>query len=117
MIKIKTGVKPRNLIIAAAIANVAQELNITLTVTSGIDGKHMVDSKHYIGEALDIRTRGVESYRKDVIKNLKIRLGMDYDVIDESDHIHVEYDPKITKTGRKHASKRSNESKRRIAKR
>jgi hypothetical protein len=95
MIYVKRGVTPKNLTIMAAVANAAEEVGVALTVTSGTDGKHMTGSKHYIGGALDVRTRGlIPADQLDVRNTIKRRLGKDYDVVLESDHIHVEYDPK-----------------------
>lgn len=95
MIKIKTGVAPRNLIIAAAIANVAEELKMTLWITSGIDGAHMVGSKHYIGEALDMRRSNLVGKEDFVIDKIQKRLGKNYQIILEKTHIHIEYDPNV----------------------
>lgn len=65
------------------------------TITSGIDGKHMIGSKHFIGHALDFRTRGIGALELETIsKKLKERLGRDYDVVIEETHLHVELDPK-----------------------
>ena len=95
MIKVKDGVTPKNLVIAAAIANTSQELGLELTITSGTDGKHMKGSKHYTGEALDLRSNNLtKSQTNKVVGVLKKRLGAAYQVIVESDHIHIEYDPK-----------------------
>lgn len=95
MIKVKTGVTPRNLIIAAALANVAEEEKLELVITAGTDGKHMVGSKHYTGEALDIRTSNLtQGQILLVMSGLKHRLGSSYDVLIEADHVHVEFDPK-----------------------
>ncbi len=64
-------------------------------VTSTTDGKHMVGSKHYIGYAGDLRRRHVKDGDIELIdEKLKTELGNDYDVVLESDHWHVEYDPK-----------------------
>lgn len=96
MIKVKDGVTPRNLYIAAAIANAAWDLPYDITITSGTDGQHMVGSKHYLGAALDIRTSNFPA-KKDIeffIQRLQTRLGKDYQVILEADHIHAEHDPK-----------------------
>jgi hypothetical protein len=91
MLKVKAGVKPANLIIAAAAANVSEELTLTIWITSGTDGKHMKTSLHYEGAALDFR---ISNLLKEDIKvfmmAMKRRLGARYDVILESDHIHVE---------------------------
>lgn len=68
---------------------------ITPTITSGVDGTHKAGSLHYSGDALDWRiwesnAAGVTSQ---IVGELAGYLGADYDVILESDHIHVEYDP------------------------
>lgn len=95
MIYIKRGVNPKNLTIMAAVANVAQLDELSLTVTSGTDGKHMKGSKHYVGDALDIRTRGLDQAQVMLVAtHISERLGNGYDVVVEKDHIHVEYDPK-----------------------
>jgi len=79
---IKTGVTPRNLYILAAIANAAWDLPYNITITSGTDGKHMVGSKHYSGNALDIRTFSFQSTKdRDMfIARLNTRLGPQYDI-------------------------------------
>jgi hypothetical protein len=69
------------------------------TITSGDDGKHMINSLHYKGLAIDLRTRDLEggslgSIAKGIHAELKGLLGRDYDVVLEKDHIHLEYDPK-----------------------
>jgi len=68
------------------------------TITSGLDGKHMAGSKHYSGEAVDLRSYHLnDEQTKNILKDLKNSLGNDYDVVDEtktkSPHIHIEYDP------------------------
>jgi hypothetical protein len=66
-----------------------------IVVTSVLDGKHKDGSKHYIGEAFDIRSF---IYSKEQIELLttefKKELGKDYDVVYEIDHFHIEYDQK-----------------------
>lgn len=95
MLKVKNGVTPKNLIIAAAIANVGWDLPFDLVITSGTDGKHMKGSKHYTGEALDVRTSNIPKGEVGLVLNrLQTRLGSDYQVLLEADHIHVEFDPK-----------------------
>ena len=67
-----------------------------VTVTSGRDGIHKEDSKHYTGDAVDIRNRDM---RLPVYTARKLgdELGNDFDVVYEKDHIHIEYDPKKNK--------------------
>ena len=66
-----------------------------VTITSGNDGKHMENSKHYENNAIDIRIKDMEINRH-VGTTLRIRkeIGKKYDVILEKTHIHIEYDPK-----------------------
>ena len=95
MIKVKTGVTPKMLVIMAAMANTAEEMGFVAVVTSGRDSKHMTGSKHYTGNALDFRTHNFSPETlAQIMSSMKARLGRDYDVVLESDHLHVEYDPR-----------------------
>jgi len=60
-----------------------------LFITSKRDGNHGEGSCHPEGDALDFRKP--HTLRVSAIRDL---LGADYDVIEHSTHIHVEYDPK-----------------------
>lgn len=63
-------------------------------VTSGREGRHGAQSLHYVDRALDFRTRNLKnSTKRKVSMGMQIALGEDYDVVLESDHLHVEYDP------------------------
>lgn len=64
-----------------------------MTITSGKDGAHMADSKHYRGLAVDIRTRDMMKV-SNVVAALKSHFFMQLDIVFEVDHIHIEYDPK-----------------------
>lgn len=67
-----------------------------VVITSGVDGTHSLRSKHYVGRALDFRTRHLsDSERVIVLDVMRQELGADYDCLDEGDHLHIEYDPKI----------------------
>lgn len=60
------------------------------TVTSVMDGVHQEGSLHYKGLAEDIRIWDVlETFKK----RLEEALGLEFEVILEKDHIHIEYDP------------------------
>lgn len=65
--------------------------NDEMVVTSTYEGRHMSGSLHYANLAIDIRLAGVSA---DFVNSLKKKLGRDYDIINESNHIHIEYDPK-----------------------
>jgi len=65
------------------------------TCTAGFDGKHKYGSKHYDGNAFDLRIKYfTPEQRNDLFQLLKTTLGADYDVVLHSTHIHIEYDPK-----------------------
>lgn len=63
-------------------------------ITSGREGTHMDGSLHYEGAAIDLRIwymlPGKQREYADVLAEV---LGDDFDVVLESNHIHVEYDP------------------------
>lgn len=97
MLKVKTTVRPHHLFIAAAAINAAIQLDapFDIVITSGTDSKHMPGSRHYSGDALDLRRSNIPPKWLDrYLTQLRGRLGSDYDVVLEHDHIHVEYDPK-----------------------
>lgn len=79
--------------------SVADNLSMKLfgrgvVVTSVLDGRHKAGSKHYEGNAFDLRTWIYTEGEVSVfVGELQRALGVDYDVINEVDHIHVEFDP------------------------
>lgn len=69
-----------------------------LVVTSAIDGKHGDNSLHPKGRGCDYRTRYfLAEDVPEIARTLRNILGADYDVIVESDHMHVEFDPQNPK--------------------
>jgi hypothetical protein len=73
-------------------------------ITSAADGAHLPNSKHYKGEAVDLRNVNCSAEQK---ANIKARLSRleryGFDVIDElpkasanttGAHFHIEFDPK-----------------------
>jgi len=81
-----------------------------VVVTSCNDGRHKAGSKHYTDQAVDVRVYGMrrgailvpsgQAHEAQALlagrwaKALAAVLGQHYDVVLESDHIHVEHDPK-----------------------
>lgn len=64
------------------------------TITSAHDGVHSAHSLHYAGLAVDVRTRDLTKEQIETLaKALRETLGKDFDVVVETDHIHIEYDP------------------------
>lgn len=67
-----------------------------VTVTSGLDGVHSAGSLHYYGLAVDFRIRyWLRPESREVAQELRSALvsNAGFDVILESDHIHVEFQP------------------------
>lgn len=73
---------------------VLMKFNYDLVVTSGTDGVHPAGGKqdpHYLGYAADIRTRDMKIQDvPTVVRELRLVLGKDWTVVQESDHIHLQ---------------------------
>lgn len=109
MIEFKKGVLLHGLVnevwLALIVAEaIYEEHGLTLVVTSARDGTHSRASAHYTGRAVDLRIRNVAGYGvhgsnspeiQEIAADLRAALGQYYDVVLESDHIHVEFDPKV----------------------
>lgn len=65
----------------------------SLTITSARDGEHKPGSLHYSGHAIDLRIWSLPDVLA-VRDQIQDALGLHYDVVLESDHIHLEYDAK-----------------------
>ncbi len=101
MIKLKSGVslkglKPEMHVGLNIVNSVYQEMGYHTIVTSCNDGKHSRGSLHYVGLAIDFRTRHMKDQTEK--KHLRDRaakaLGKEFDTVLEVDHLHVEYQPK-----------------------
>ena len=85
-----TDMHPQVVQVLDAVDGVFKIHGVEAVITSGRDGKHGTNSLHYEGKAFDLRTWHVIDQ---VAKNLRKILGPDFDIVVESDHIHVELDP------------------------
>lgn len=101
MISIKDGVSliglDSKMILALIIADqVYSDHNIDdCVLTSATDSKHGEHSHHYKELAIDIRTSNIDvNMRQPIVAALQKQLGIQYQVIYEVDHIHIEFDPK-----------------------
>jgi hypothetical protein len=64
------------------------------TITSARGDSHSSHSHHYKGLAVDFRTRHLsETEKQKITRDVIHVLGTDYDVVLESNHLHIEYDP------------------------
>lgn len=98
--RLKEGVKilgmSTELLLGLNVADqVYREYKIELVITSVVDGRHSKTSLHYSGNGADLRTRNFpEEDHERIRAEIKDRLGEDFDVILESDHIHMEFQPR-----------------------
>lgn len=100
--KLKPGVKIKGiqpeLVLGLMVANQVYEDNdLDLIVTSLMEegNIHSPNSKHKVGLAADLRINTVASnFWSTLLRQLKFALGKDFDVVLESDHIHIEFDPR-----------------------
>ena len=88
-----TGIQPE-IVLAISIADsIYRSYREVLAVTSLLDGKHMRASLHYVGAAVDVGIPVTDVSA--VVLALRAALGENYDVVLETDHIHIEFQPKI----------------------
>lgn len=89
------GAKPELVIGLIIAASVYETFGVDLVVTEITGGTHSPGSLHYVGLAADLRTNNVPEGRVPTLfNNLKIALGAQFDTVQESDHIHIEFQPK-----------------------
>ena len=99
-ITIKPGVSIKGLEVQAAIAflvacSIYRKYGYTCRLTSGTEGKHSPGSLHYVGLAIDLGILTIPKQMTETIyREITNSLGAEYDVVLESDHIHIEYQPK-----------------------
>ena len=91
------GLKPQMALAYTILYGIFQRhVSLPCVITSASDGVHGPNSLHYNGLALDIRTRHVlESMLPVIVRDAKNELGEQFDVVLETDHLHVEFDPKV----------------------
>jgi len=89
------GMSPQ-LLLALIIAEQIYKKHVKdLVITSLNDGIHSDGSLHYEGNGVDLRTNFWSNEEAKIVADeLRAALHDDYDVVLESNHIHLEYDPK-----------------------
>lgn len=108
-IKLKAGVsltklQPQIAIVVPIVAAIYAAHNAEeMVITSGNDGRHSTNSKHYSGNAIDLRIWPFpeKAQQEAVVREIQTALNGkasnavgEYDVVLEKTHIHLEYDPK-----------------------
>lgn len=99
------GVQPELTLAMIVVESIFSTFGFEATITSVVDGKHSRTSLHYAGAAFDVRTsnlvgRGEPKEFSDMIREA---LTDEFDVVLESDHIHVEFQPKWQGAGNESA--------------
>ena len=88
------GIRPELLLALMILLDLCRETSTIVIVTSILNGAHMRNSLHYTGAAVDfVIDLAIE--RVPWVTELRDRLGVAYDVLDEGDHIHIEYQPHL----------------------
>lgn len=86
------GIRGEIMFAVLAVDEVYAEYAEELVITSVTDGRHMRGSLHHCGLAMDCR---LPKHNLDsIVAEIQRRIGVHYDVVLESDHIHVEFDYK-----------------------
>ena len=79
---------------------IADELSMKIAgkecvITSLLDGVHSKNSLHYTGNAFDLRIWiYTAKQKKAMFYQLRKKLGINFDVVDEETHLHIEFDRK-----------------------
>ena len=82
--------------ILRALVEWSARTEVDLVITSGCEGRHVTGSKHYRGEALDVRTKTLSLGQKEQLAvYLRTQLGLaSYVALEQAgtanEHMHVE---------------------------
>lgn len=87
------GIKAETILALVIAKGIYAKYGDSFVVTSVSDGEHMEGSLHYVGHAFDCRLPAASTV-KNILKELTQALGGDFDVVLETNHLHVEYQPK-----------------------
>ena len=89
------GLRPE-MVVALIIAKDAfMSRGANCVITSAIEGRHSRGSLHYVGQALDFRTGSMSREQvSEIATEIREGLGVDFDVVVESSHLHIEFQPK-----------------------
>lgn len=90
------GIQPEMLFALMVAESVYRGMGSELVVTSvgELSNSRVKGSKHLSGYAVDLRVRDMDTPTREAVSwDIRQKLGSDYDVVLESNHIHIEFDP------------------------
>ena len=92
------GIQPETVlamqIVGSIFTKLTQGRDMVVTSACELGDFRKKGSRHLSGYAFDLRTRGLSDELIAVIaREAREALGPDYDVVDEGNHIHIEFDP------------------------
>lgn len=85
------GIQPEMVVGLMIVRDVFESHNEDSILTSVVDGVHGAVSYHRAGFAADIRLPRLADIEL-IASDCRVRLGPEFDVVVESDHLHVEFD-------------------------
>ena len=87
------GLQPEVLIGIDRCLTIFHVNGLKMTLTAGRERGHGRHSHHYKGLAWDIRIWDIRDLIDKYVEDIQAALGVNYQVFNEKDHIHCEYDP------------------------
>lgn len=90
------GLQPELLFAIMVARDVYLNRGYELIITSLNDATHSATSLHYSGNAVDLRTTTMSPNEdwNEVARQIRNRLNKHYDVLNEHNHIHIEFQPR-----------------------
>jgi hypothetical protein len=94
-----TGLKPEMVPVQIVLLDIGQDTGLKITISGVMEGDHAQKSRHWSGMAIDCFCEPWNAAnRSALVASLKARLpDRLYDVIDETTHVHIEFDPMVDK--------------------
>jgi hypothetical protein len=87
------GIEQETVLAIMIAASVYDKFEQPFMVTAVTDSKHMPGSLHYVGLAVDLGMPSA-NVKNVLLQSLREALADDFDVVEEGDHIHIEFQPK-----------------------
>ena len=89
------GIQPELAIALTLLCHLFARHKVAVRLSAGVDSKHKAASLHYVGHAIDISYRNIPQYLITLLHaEMRSVLGDEFDVIAETTHFHVEFQPK-----------------------